>query len=273
MSIFDTIAAAFAPKSKAPNPDVLERLEREAATALEAACGKVDALKASRPDILLQGEAGRLAFRDDLRRAEEDRDDCEAALAAIRDRLAAARLEEAEKARRAAYSKADAAQRTAQTELLARYPAAVAELVRLRELVAEADRLAEAVNADLPQGASRLLETESVRDVPASPDRILREELADAWFTTEGNTPVDPDRVARQQGRRGVIYADSAFGPRPIPCELRRVRKVTRQPWAPPAYAARIGDLVLPELKAEPVTTPKPVTELVLVPEVAEAAE
>ncbi|MFG1242025.1 hypothetical protein V5F31_06540 [Xanthobacter sp. V7C-4] len=62
-------------------------------------------------------------------------------------------------------------------------------------------------------------------------------------------------------------------GPRPVPCELRRVRKVTRQRWTPPVYGARLADLELPDLKAEPGAAPKPVEELVQFAEVADAAE
>ncbi|MFG1286557.1 hypothetical protein [Xanthobacter versatilis] len=274
MNIFENITRAFGPKAtKAPSLTTLERLHRETNEAVEAARIALEVLEAGRVNAVLGGEEARVALRQKITAARDDLAEMMVARDEVAARLEEARLEEAEKARRTAYSKADDAQRAAQSELVAKYPIAVAELIRLRELVAKADRLAEAANNDLPQGAARLLETESVRDAPAVPEHILREEMADVWFTVEGNTPVDAARVTRREGRKGIMYAESSFGPRPVPCELRRVRKVTRQRWTPPVYGARLADLELPDLKAEPGAAPKPVEELVQFAEVADAAE
>ncbi|MFG1255715.1 hypothetical protein V5F79_00195 [Xanthobacter flavus] len=274
MSIFDNIARAFGPKAtKSPTVPALERLLRESSEDLEAARVALEILEAGRVHAVLEGEAARIALRAKVAAAREDLAELEIARDAVAARLEQTKLEEAEKARRVAYERAEAAQKSAVADLLSRYEPTIAELRKMQEAVAAADRLAEAANADLPQGAARLLETEAVRDVQAVPEQIIHEELVDAWFTTESGNPVEAAQVTRREGRRGVVYAESAFGPRPVPCELRRVRKVTRQPWCAPVYGARIGDLELPALHAEPGTAPKPIQELVPITEVAEAAE
>ncbi|WP_024281204.1 hypothetical protein [Xanthobacter sp. 126] len=267
MSIFNSISRAFK-GPKEPTAAQIKMLLAKAEVEVAEASTAVEAIAARLPSAVMAGEDGVAAHREETRKAAEKLSYLRQAQAVLADKLASAQEQEAEDARRAAYGKADTAQRAAQVELVAKYPVAVAELIRLRELVAEADRLREVANLDLPQGASPLLETEAIRDVQAAPARIVSEELVDAWFMTEGDTPVDAGRVTRQQGRRGVIYAESAF----VPCELRRVRKVTRAPWCPPVYGSRLADLELPDLKAEPGTPPKPVTEFVPL-EVVDAAE
>lgn len=272
MSIFDSIARTFK-GNKVPTAAQIAGLVSKADAEVEAAEAEMKAVAARLPDAVLSGEAGVAAHREAARVASERLTYARQARDVLTDKLAAAEAAEAEAGRRSRYDTAVAAQKAAVAELLASYPAAIETLRRLQVAVASADALAEAVNADLPAGAPRLLETECVRDAQAVPESILSEEFADHWFTTEGNTPVAAERITRREGRRGYMYAESAFGARPIPCELRRVRKVTRQPWTPPVYGARLADLELPDLKAEPGAAPKPVEELVQFAEVADAAE
>lgn len=273
MSIFDTLAKTFGPKAKAPSLDALERAEGEADAAVTAARAALEALEGERANAVVQGEAARAAFRSKLTAARDDLEDAEAALAAVRDRLQAARQEAVEREKRARYDAAVAAQTAAQGALRESYTAAIETLRTLQRKVADADELARIANADLPQGAARLLETEAVRDVPATPERIVSTETADMWFAVESGAPVDAAQVTRREGRRGTLYAPSALGPRPVTCELRPVRKVVRQPWCPPAYAARIGDLELPALMADPVPPAAPVTEFAPITPPAIAAE
>lgn len=278
MSIFDRLSKTFAPRAKAPSLEVLEGLGREAVAALEAAKAALAVLANEKVGAILAGDAARAEHRMKVRDAEADIADAEAALAIVRERLAQARLEVAEAGRRDRYAAAVAAQKTAQAALLEKYGPAVAELRRLQGLVADADALADVANADLPQGADRLTETEAVRDVPATPERILKEEADSQWVAVATGTPIDPSRVTRRQGHMGVTYAESHVGPRPIPCELIEVRRVTREPWAPPVFGARLASMVLPDLKAEPLPPPAAVTEIVPLPppvaeQPAEAAE
>lgn len=272
MSIFDTIARTFK-SNRTPTAAQIATLIGKADAEVAAAEAEVKAVAARTADAVLGGEAAIAEHRSVARQAAERLDYARQAREVLAGKLAAAEAQEAEAARRAAYDAAQATQKEAQAALMSRYDPAIEELRRLQKLVAQADQLAEAANADLPQGAERLLETEACRDVQAIPERIIAEELADEWFAAEGNSPVDPSKIARRQGREGVTYAPSSFGQRPIRCELRSVRKVTRQPWTPPSYASRIDDLELPSLMAAPAPAPKVITELVPLAEVVEAAE
>ncbi|MFG1268106.1 hypothetical protein V5F40_09090 [Xanthobacter sp. DSM 14520] len=272
MTIFDSIARTFK-GSKAPTAAQIAGLVTKADAEVAAAEAEVKAVEARMADAVLGGEAAVASHREATRQAAERLAYSRQAYAVLASKLADAQAQEAEAARRGTYDRAVASQKEAQAALLSRYEPAVAELLRLKEVVAAADELVRIANANLPVGADRLVETESCRDVAAVPERIIGEALIDQWFTTEGGAPVDAERVTRRQGAKGVTYAESSFGPRPIPCELRQVRKVTKQPWCPPVYAARIGDMDLPALMAEPVAAPKPETDLVPVPEFSEAAE
>ncbi|MFG1298873.1 hypothetical protein V5F49_03665 [Xanthobacter sp. V3C-3] len=271
MNIFDSIAKTFR-GTKAPTASQITTLIARADAEVEAAEAEVKAVAARLPDAVLSGEAGVSAHRSAARLAAERLSYAKQAREVLASKFAATEAEEAEAARRSAYEKAVAAQNAARSDLLAKYPIAVAELIRLRELVGEADRLAAIANGDLPAGATRLLETEAVRDVPATPERIVSEELIDQWVTSAG-TPVDAARVTRREGKRGALYAESSFGPRPVACQLVKMRRVKREPWCPPAYGARLADMTLPDLHAAPVPTPSPVTELLPLAGTAEAAE
>ncbi|MFG1299144.1 hypothetical protein V5F49_05045 [Xanthobacter sp. V3C-3] len=269
MNIFDSIAKTFR-GTKAPTASQIRTLIAKAGAEVEAVEAEVKAVEARMAEAVIGGEAAVAAHREATRAAAERLAYARQAHTVLADKLTAAEAEEAEAARREAYAKAVAAQNAARSDLLAKYPIAVAELIRLRELVGEADRLAAIANGDLPAGATRLLETESVRDVPAQPESVLGEETTDVWVTTEGGAPVDAARVTRREGRKGFMYAESSFGPRPVACQLVKMRRVTRQPWCPPSYASRIADMQLPDLHAEPIPAPSPVSELVPLSEAAE---
>ncbi|MDI4656020.1 hypothetical protein [Xanthobacter autotrophicus] len=273
MSIFNDIARAFGPKAaKAPSITALEKLEAEASAAVEAERGRLEGLEAKRPEALLGGDEARLAHRSQLNTARADLEDAEAARTAVRERLEAARLEEAEKARRAAYSKADAAQRTAQTELLAKYPIVIGELLRLRELVADAERLREIANGDLPEGASPLPETESVRDLPGQPRSVVSSEIEELWVG-EGGAPVDQAAVRSRDGRTGHVTVQTGFGSHAIPVTRQTFEKRRVRPWQAPIYGERLSDLSIPPLRPEAPPAVSEVEELIPITPPAEAAE
>ena len=268
MNIFDSIAKTFR-GTKAPTASQIMTLIAKAGAEVEAVEAEVKAVEARMAEAVIGGEAAVAAHREATRVAAERLAYARQAHTVLADKLATAEAEEAEAARREAYAKAVAAQKAAQADLLASYSTAVETLRRLQVAVAAADELARIANENLPAGAERLIETEAVRDVPATPERIVSEELIDQWVTSAG-TPVDAARVTRREGKRGALYAESSFGPRPVACQLVKMRRVTRQPWSAPSYASRIADLILPDLRAEPIPAPSPVSELAPFSEAAE---
>lgn len=275
MSIFGDIAKTFSPKSKAPTLDALERLERDAAAAVEAARKAYEALEAKRPEAILAGDEARLAHRSAMTAAKDDLSDAEAAHAAVVARLEQAKVEAVEKGRQEAYARAAAAQRAAADAILADYSTARDTLLRLQRLVAEADAAAEPVNAALPSGAAPLpRECESlVRDRPGQEREVISSEVVELW-TGEGGAPVaDQASVRSRDGRSGSITVSTGFGPHGLPVRKQAFERRRVRPWIGATYGARLADLELPPLCPEAPPAAGEVEELEPVAPPAVAAE
>ena len=253
MNIYDTLTRAFGPKApKSPTVPALEKLLGETEKAVEAARARLNDLEGQRADMIFAGEEARLAHRSAIGTARDDLADAETALVAVRDRLETARLEAADKGKREAYTRAQAAQRAAADAVLADYTPAREALLRLQRLVAEADELVAAVNRDLPAGAEPLeREAEAlVRDIPGAAETIVTTGVVTRWIG-EGGAPVDAEKVHTRDGRTGHITVENIFGTHALPVHLATlVRRIVR-PWRAPTYGARLADLDIPPLRPD----------------------
>lgn len=253
MSIFGDIAKTFSPKSKAPTLDALERLERDAAAAVEAARKAYEALEAGRVAAILGGDAARTEHRAKLTTARDDVTDSEAAHAAVRDRLDAARVEAAERGRREAYDRAAAVQRAASDAILHEYTPARDTLLRLQRLAAEADELVAIANRDLPVGAEPLSrETEGpIRDRPGQNREIVSSTIVELWVGEGGGPVADQRAVVSRDGRSGHITIQTGYGSHAVPVHRQTFEKRRVRPWAPPIFGERLGDLHIPPLRPD----------------------
>jgi hypothetical protein len=311
MTLFSRLGAVFAAKAE-PDLATLEALTADAAKAVEAAAAALDRARADLPSAILAGDEARRTARAAIVAAEADFADAEAALQAIRERLAAAKSEAAETERRRVYDAARASRDKAADRFRKEYPAAVGKLIELLKVCATADQLVEAANANRPADAPELLTAElHARMRVDLPREILSEEIVNLWVTA-GTTnpapeswqaeikPVDPDYPDR--GIRTRIREDGRTHVRDH-FDVKRFVKRTVLPavshrapprlaaselfdlkgdllWAPNPFAgpARTIDLI-EQMAAEagrpdPATTRKPVVELqLIVPEPESVAD
>lgn len=130
--------------------------------------------------------------------------------------LAAAQTDLAEARRTEIADAAEAACAAAAAKLAADYPKILDRLAALKVLVEEADRQARAANADLPQGRRAVAEVEErVRDQPGVAERVIGDEVIEAWvWADRPDTPVPLDQVGqidevgqvRPDGRRAHYW-------------------------------------------------------------------
>ncbi|MBN8916339.1 MAG: hypothetical protein J0I31_12160 [Rhizobiales bacterium] len=268
MNIYDTLTRAFGPKAaKSPTVPALEKLLADTEKAVDAARARLNGLEGQRADMIFAGEEARLAHRSAIGTARDDLMDAETALFAVRDRLETARLEAAEKGKREAYARAQAAQRAAADAVLADYTPAREALLRLQRLVAEADELVVAVNRDLPAGAEPLeREAEAlVRDIPGTAEAVVAAGVVKRWVG-EGGAPVDEAVVQTRDGRTGYITVETGFGSHAAPVHLVTFERRVVRPWRAPVYGARLADLEIPPLRPDAPPAVQEVEDFRIVP-------
>lgn len=233
----------------------------EIETALAGAHAEISAAEHARAEAVAAYKAGLLALEDeqaqrlvaDREAAELRRDRALALVEALTEKLTSTRAAEEQAGRRAAYEAADKAQAAAVKVLAADYPRHARALAELLRVVAEADALAEVANADLPDGADRLLSVEGrVRREPDMPARIASDEAFSAWCYSSGQHVHADDQGTLTPNSDGRTGTWKPFGGgTPVPVSLRRFRRVVTLPEAPGRDIASLAaTLNLPPLRA-----------------------
>lgn len=230
MSIFEKFSTLMR-STKATETQLIAG-EREIEAAIAASRAKLFTLEEEMPAALMRGDEERINHRNLIMRTRNEIEDMETALSLLRKRAAEKAEKEAEAARQAAYAEAACVNEAVQKKLRERYPALAAELVELIAAIAEADALADRVNADLPAGALPLPPVEgTVRDRPYEPRRILNEKELGLWCLSGHDRP-HPDQsniedLGGGKGRREIERADKKSPPRYDEFEKKTFREVT----------------------------------------------
>lgn len=254
MSIFEKFSTLM--RSNKATKTQLIAGEHEIEAAIEAARAKLFTLEEEMPAALMRGDDERMAHRNLIMRTRNEIEDMETALSLLRKRAAEKAEKEAEAARQAAYNEAARVSEAVQKKLRERYPALAAELVELIATIAEADSLADRVNADLPAGALPLPPVEAaVRDRPYEPRRILNERVLDLWCLRDHDRP-HPDQsniedLGGGKGRREIERADKKSLLRYDEFEKKTFREVTYIREKLGVSGERLSRIDLPGLSAD----------------------
>lgn len=256
MSIFEKFSTLM--RSNKATETQLIAGEREIEAAIEAARAKLFTLEEEMPAALMRGDEERINHRNLIMRTRNEIEDMETALALLRKRAAEKAEKEAEAARQAAYAEASRVNEAVQKKLRERYPALAAELVELIATIAEADSLADRVNAGLPAGALPLPPVEAaVRDRPYEPRRILNERVLDLWCLRDHDRP-HPDQsniedLGGGRGRREIERADKKAPPRYDEFEKKTFRELTYIREKIGVNGERLCRIDLPALSADDI--------------------
>lgn len=230
MTVFDRISAVFAAK-KTPAADALERLLDEARRHLAGCEAALEVLEASRAEAVLGGDETRLAFRTKLSAAAADVDDARLAVEEIERRLIARRDADEQGRRLRAYERAQAARDAAASTLQREYPDIAERFLVVLKAVAEADRLVEAANAELPAGFSELTSTEWTARVGGHrPQRVVDDRTVTLWRAPGSDQPLPPElqeKVEVEPGSgRGFIRRATTLAPPEDPSVAVQRREV-----------------------------------------------
>ncbi|QTL04037.1 hypothetical protein J5J86_01325 [Aquabacter sp. L1I39] len=254
MSIFEKFSTLM--RSNKATESQLIAGEREIEAAIQGARTKLFTLEEEMPAALMRGDEERINHRNLIMRTRNEIEDMETALALLRKRAAEKAEKEAEAARQAAYAEAARVSEAAQKKLRERYPKLAAKLVDLIATIAEADALADRVNAYLPSGALPLPPVEAaVRDRPYEPRRILSEKLLDLWCLRDHDRP-HPDQsniedLGGGKGRREIERADKKAPPHYDEFEKKTFREVTYIREKIGVSGERLCRIELPGLSAD----------------------
>lgn len=254
MSIFEKFSTLM--RSNKATESQLIAGEREIEAAIQGARTKLFTLEEEMPAALMRGDEERINHRNLIMRTRNEVEDLETALSLLRKRAVEKAAKEAEAARQAAYAEAARVSEAVQKKLRERYPALAAELVELIAAIAEADSLAERVNADLPSGALPLPPVEAaVRDRPYEPRRILNERVLDLWCLRDHDRP-HPDQsniedLGGGKGQREIERTDKNTPQRYEEFEKRKFRELTYIREKIGVSGERLCRIELPGLSAD----------------------
>lgn len=253
MNIFNDIQKVFA-SGKAPSISTLEKAEAQAVRALEDARAEVEKLRATLPEAIVAGDAARRAHRDRLRQEEENVEDAASALAIVREKLAAARHEAEQAARRASYAKAAKARDEMAARLTREYPVITNQLRDLITAIARADAEVDEANAALPEGEAPLARVEdTVRDVPGIARKVVGEKIVEKWCLAGATQPAADQTGIRDEGDgRGtkIVPASGGTATARLHYDRHDFRETRFIPARPGAFGPRLHAMALPALKA-----------------------
>ena len=199
----------------------------EAREAVKHAEGQAaEANRAYRAGLLSLDESALQKLVEAQTAANVRRDRAQAIVQALSEKLAEARNAEAETDRCRAYEAAKQAAQAAVKTLNA-YPGLVDQFIRLMREVNEAEMAVEAVNRDLPRGATAIASPEiAVRGIPPLPRKVLHEETVLLWAREYDSQPLpeayqnsiqnDGAGRGRRQGESGAVYVKRTFVRRKI---------------------------------------------------------
>lgn len=165
---------------------------------IATASAELEQLHARRVDAMIEGDGSAAQSRKRIAELREEVTDLEAADERLHDNLATARLREAEQARRDRHAAALVQRDATLKTLRARLPKHIREHLALLRLIEECRAAVEAVNADIPVGASYIDDPEALlRDLAGMPEELLSEERETVWVRTDvfPHQPIDPERV------------------------------------------------------------------------------
>jgi hypothetical protein len=222
--------------------------ELAAAQAAQAA-----AEEAYRGALLTADEAGLLQLDAARREAGVRIDRATALIDALRGRLADAQAREAEAARVMRFQEASREADDAAAALGELYPKLAGDLVALLMVVARADQLVQAANADRPEGTAAIPGVEArVRNRPGEPEEIVGEVTVERWVRVGQIRPgtFDQGEVRAAGNGRGMIPIEGHPLREGHEVELRRF---TEQKYIPADYGSvpdRLAErLMLPGLR------------------------
>ncbi|SFI85211.1 hypothetical protein [Methylobacterium brachiatum] len=173
-----------------------------------AQAAQTAAEEAYRGALLTADEAGLLQLDAARREAGVRIDRATALIDALRARLADAQAREAEAARVMRFQEASREADDAAAALGELYPKLAGDLVALLMVVARADQLVQAANADRPEGTEAIPGVERrVRSRPGSPEEVLDEVRVERWVQVGQIRPgsFDQDEVYATGNGRGRI--------------------------------------------------------------------
>lgn len=164
--------------------------------------------EAYRAALLTADEAGLQQLESARRKVSVRIDRATALVEALRQRLADADAREAEAARVMRFEEARQQADDAAAALAEWYPRLCEDLTNLLMVVAQAEQLVQAANAERPQGAAPLPSVEGrVRNRPGTPEEIISEVEVERWVRVGQIKPgsFDQEEVRATGNGRGVI--------------------------------------------------------------------
>ncbi|MET3891065.1 multidrug efflux pump subunit AcrA (membrane-fusion protein) [Bosea sp. OAE506] len=249
-------SAPHAPPSAATIAAAIDHLDVkmvEARAALAAADDR-------RADAVLLGDAAAADVRQTITALAENLTDLTAARDRLVERLASARAAEAEVERQARYDAAKAAAEAASKALRSKYTPAIATLRSLLRQLETAQALAEAANADLPEGAAPIGDPEiAVRGIPWQHAEVISETKVERWVQSGGDPrfPVSIEDEAKLKVTgtdRAVMMVQRPIGGgsvehTSIPYERVKLIEIVKRPGVGGQVAPQMRDLHLPGLR------------------------
>lgn len=228
----------------------LEAAVTDAAAVLQKSEADLAKVESERRETLTATDKERAAWRARLRDAQDAAEDARELHAALAESLAAARAAEVQAAKRRRRQDALAARDAAAAALRKRYPALSKEFRALLRLTLEADALVAQANADLPEGALPIAETEVVvRDKPHVPAKVLRRREEEEICSARNPETVLVAREIERDEETGEEHVMVAGRPERI--RRRKVIVTETQDGAPAVPGPRLAAVYLPGLTGE----------------------
>jgi DNA polymerase III delta prime subunit len=204
---------------------------------VEAAERKVAALEEKRRAVLLEGTNDDVAaIEKEIQSACLDVERTALARDEIARRLEQAIHAETEETRRARYEVARAQVGDAAALIKNQYVKAALQIARIIASVEEAERAAQAINADLPAGAAPLIGPECLaRQKPGRPEEIVSTKAVERWvFESSGRiVPSEYERFINKNAKdvnKGVLRNVQPGASSESPVERRRFNEVRFNP-------------------------------------------
>jgi chromosome segregation ATPase len=249
VALFDGLRAAL--NAKAPSVADLEKAVEDARRALQQTTEAASALRDERRSMLSASDERRSAHKRALAEAEDAEEDARLYLEELEGRLTAARAAAAAQERRRRYDEASRLSTIAQRDLAKRYPELAKGFVALLRQLSEARIAIEAANADLPEGQAPIKDPEEVlRDLPALPERVVREKKVWRWQTAEGQILPEGVHLQSRSGNEGTYQVSSIGDIRRVAVRRRKFLEREVAQYQSAVQGPRLAALAIPGLVA-----------------------